>query len=365
MGKSSPPPPPEMPPPPAVPQPPKPDPMIGQAAMKAAETGEQYLSWMQDQAAITNAWALEDRDRFKGVFQPLEDRMIADALDYASPERKALAASEAIADVRQQAAIGEQTRNRQMAAMGVNPASGRFAGEARRSGMAGDLAAAGAGNMARRQTEATGQAKMASVVNMGRGMAVNPATSMGLGNQAANAGFAGAMQGYNQQGGLLNQQHGNALNAWATQAGLAQNAWSAQANYGLAQHGAQMDAWAAQQGQMAGIGQGIGAVIGALPFPSSKEKKTANRKAMGVLDAVKSMPVEEWEYKQGQGDGGGQRHVGPYAEDFQRATGLGNGREISVIDAVGVNMGATQELAAQVERLESKIDRMGGKSRTA
>ena len=304
---------------------PKPDKNIGVAAMKSAEMGEKYLSWMQDQSDITNAWALEDRDRHQSVFQPLEDQMISDAQNYASPERKALSASEAIGDVRQQFEVGRQQQGRQLTAMGVSPASGRFAGETRRGATAESLAAAGAGNMARRRVEEAGDAKMAGIVNMGRGMAVNPATSMGIANQAGAQGFSGAMSGYNQKGDLL-----------------------------LSQHNAQMNAWNANNQMMSGIGQGVGMLAGA--FMSSKDSKTKKKKSMGVLDAVKSMPVEEWEYKQGMGDGGGKKHVGPYAEDFQRATGLGNGREISVIDAVGVNMGATQELARQVERIERKMD---------
>lgn len=312
---------------------PKPDPRIGDAAVKSAEMGERYLDWMQSQAGITNQWAEQDRARFKGTFEPLEDRMVQSALDANTPESRAAAASEAVADVRQQAGIGRQQQQRQMASMGVNPASGRFDAEMRRGQTAEALAAAGAGNMARRQTEALGDSRMAGVVNMGRGMAVNPGQAMGLANNASSQGFSGAMGGYNQQGNLL-----------------------------LGQHQAEMNAFNAQQAMMGGIGQGVGMLAGAV-FRSSKDSKTGKKKAMGVLDAVKSMPVEEWEYKQGMGDGGGRKHVGPYAEDFQRATGLGNGREISVIDAVGVNMGATKELAGQVERLEGKIDRLSGPKR--
>ena len=313
---------------------PKPDPRIGEAAIKSAETGERYLSWMQDLSKVSQGWAQEDRARYKGVFEPLEDQLIADAQQAASPERKAMAASEAIADVRQQAALGRGQEQRQMAAMGVNPASGRYAGETRRSQTAEAIAAAGAGNMARRQTEAQGHAKMASVVNMGRGMAVNPGTSLGMTANMGGSGFQGAMQGYNQKGGLLNQQFQN-----------------------------EMQAWQAQQGMMGSLGGAVGSVVGAF-WPSSKDMKKDKKKAMGILDAVKDMPVEEWEYKQGMGDGGGRKHVGPYAEDFQRATGLGDGRSISIIDAVGVNMGATKELAGQVDRIEAKIDQMARKPRS-
>ena len=314
---------------------PKPDKRIGEAAMKSAELGERYLELMQGQAGITNQWALEDRARHRNVFQPLEDQMIRDAQDAMSPERRAAMASEAVADVRQQSALGRQMQTRQLSALGVNPASGRFGADVQRGQTAEALAAAGAANQARRQSEAIGDSKMANIVNMGRGMAVNPATSMSLSNNASAQGFGGAMGGYNQQGSLLTSQHNS-----------------------------QMQAWQANQQMMGGIGQGVGMVLGAMPFTSSKDTKTKKKKALNVLDAVKGMPVEEWEYKAGMGDGGGRKHVGPYAEDFQKATGLGNGREISVIDAVGVNMGATQELASQVDRLEGKIDKMSSKTRS-
>jgi hypothetical protein len=306
---------------------PSPDPRMGEAALKSAQTGERYLEWMQGMSGVTQGWAETDRARFKGVFEPLEDQMVADAQSYASPARREMSASEAIADVRQQAGIGRQMQTRQLASMGVNPASGRFEAETRRSGTAETLAAAGAGNMARRQTDAIGEAKLANMVNMGRGMAVNPGTSMGMSANMGSSGFSGAMQGYNQQGSILGQQHR-----------------------------AQMDAWSANQSQYAGIGQGLGMLAGA--FMSTKDSKTKIRKPMSVLETIKGMPVKEWEYKQGMGDGGGQKHVGAIAEDWQKSTGLGDGKSISVIDAIGVNLGAAQELAAKVEKLESKIRKL-------
>ncbi|SDX74148.1 tail fiber domain-containing protein [Roseicitreum antarcticum] len=303
---------------------PGPDPRMGEAALMSAQTGERYLAHMQGLSSITQGWAEEDRERYQTTFQPLEDQMIEDAQNYDSPERRAAAASEAVADVRQQSAMAGQQRNRQMGAMGVNPASGRFAGETRRAGTAESLSAAGAGNMARRQVEAGGEARMASVVNMGRGMAVNPATSMGMAGNMSAQGHTGAMQGHGQMANIFGQQHS-----------------------------AQMAQFNANNSTMGGIGGALGSIVGALPFTSDENAKKNKSKAIGVLDAVKNMRVEQWDYKAGEGDGG--RHVGPYAQEFQRETGLGDGKSISVIDAIGVNMGATKELAAQVERLEKAI----------
>lgn len=303
---------------------PSPDPRMGEAAMLSAETGQQYLRFMQGQADIANRWAGEDRTRSQGVYQPIEDQFIADSVGYDTPERRAAAASEAVADVRQQSAIARAGSERRLTGMGVTPGSGRFAGETRRADAAEGLAAAGAANMARRNVQAQGEARVANVVNMGRGMAVNPATSLGLANGAASSGFSGAQQGYGQQASILGQQHD-----------------------------AQMRAWSADQQASAGIGGALGQLAGAFLFSSSKEVKHDKKKVFGILDAVKDMPVEKWTYNEGEGDG--KTHIGPYAEDFAEKTGLGDGKTLSVIDALGVNMGAIKELAMQVDDLASRI----------
>ena len=299
---------------------PAPDPRIGDAAMRSADLGEKYLEFMRGQADKANAWADEDRARYKGVYQPVEDKYIADAATYASPERKAAMAAEAVADVRQNSALARGQGERRLAAMGVNPASGRAVETVRRDNASEALAAAGAENLARRQVEATADNMTANVINMGKGMAVNPGTSLDLANSAAASGTSGAMGGYGQQGDLLNAQ------------------WKQR-----------MAGWEANQGIMGQIGGALGSVVGAMPFMSSKDAKQKKRSVLGVLDAVKAMPVEKWSYKKGMGDGG--EHIGPYAEDFKAKTGLGNGREISVIDAVGVSMGAIKELAAKVDEI--------------
>lgn len=65
------------------------------------------------------------------------------------------------------------------------------------------------------------------------------------------------------------------------------------------------------------------------------------------------MPVEEWRYKPDapMGDGGAAKHVGPMAQDFQKATGKGDGTTINVVDAIGTTLGAVQELDAKVDKL--------------
>lgn len=357
---------------------PAPDPQIGEAAKMQAQISKEWLDFAREAYGVANdrqvdidaltkkvteqqlatqdqanAWAKEDRDRYKTTFQPMEDQYVKDAQDWDSAERQDKMASEAKADVLSSAAQQRQAGQRSMAAMGVSPTSGRFAGVNRAGEVQTGLAAAGAQNTARNQVRSQGMAMKADAINMGKGLPSQAAGSAGLGltagssalnsNLAANAswgsnnaimtnGFGGAANGYANQANILNQQYQGQLSAWATQ----QQASSS--NFG---------------GLMGGIGSMAGMFMS-----SSKDVKEDKVPVEGALDAVNEMPVEEWSYKQGEGDGG--RHIGAYAEDFQRATGKGDGKSIPIIDAIGVNMKATQELDQKVEKLADAVSSLAG-----
>lgn len=305
---------------------PRPDPNIGIAAAKSAETGEMMLKWMQDQSKITNQWATEDRSRYKSVYEPLQDQFIAEAQGYDTPERRQSAADIAAADVAVANSNAQGQRLRQAMSMGVNPASGRFMAAGAKGATDAALGEAGARNLARRQVEETGRGLRASAVNMGNGQAVNPATSMGISNGAAQAGFSGAMQGYNQQGNLLNTQYQQ-----------------------------QMQSYQAKQAGIGGLFGALGTVVGAMPWASSGDIKhdkmpVDDEQALG---AVRKMPVEAWTYNEGQGDGG--RHIGPYAEDYTEATGQGDGTSIDPITMNGVLLGAVRALDKKITQLAGAL----------
>lgn len=101
----------------------------------------------------------------------------------------------------------------------------------------------------------------------------------------------------------------------------------------------------------ASIIKGIGTIAS---FFSSKDAKEGKAPVDGeqVLEGIQTMPVESWKYKDGIEDG--QRHIGPYAEDFAARFG-GDGKTINMIDAVGVNMAGTKELANKVAELEKQV----------
>ncbi|KIO48181.1 hypothetical protein [Nitrosospira sp. NpAV] len=122
-------------------KPPKPDPLIGQAAMS-------------------------NRD----LFAPLEARMVRDASEIDSPERKGKLAGEAAADVSRGYQGALESNQRSMGRLGINPDSGRFQALTQdiNLGLAKDTA--GAMNKARRDTELQSMAMREGVVKFGRNM---------------------------------------------------------------------------------------------------------------------------------------------------------------------------------------------------
>jgi hypothetical protein len=70
-----------------------------------------------------------------------------------------------------------------------------------------------------------------------------------------------------------------------------------------------------------------------------------------ILARVTSLPIETWSYK-----GEAARHLGPMAQDFAAAFGLGaDDRHIFPLDAGGVALAAIQGLHAQVQAQGARL----------
>ena len=397
----------------SAPSAPKPDPNIGRAALKQAETGEDWLKFTQDAFKVSTQrqaeldkltkqvtdrqlklsedqiglakqttakqlefaddnlkYAREDRARYKEVFQPVEDSFVDQATNYDTPERRAAEAAEAKADVQAASAQAREASQREAAGLGVNPNSGRFAGVSRANDLGTALGSAGAQNNARKQVESTGLALKADVANLGRGLPAqssqaaavglnagnsgvsNSGNAVGLGintlgsgvaaaqnNQSlsnsatgiANAGFQGAMQGYQGQAQTLQNQYDTQVGIWQTQQQIAGQ-------------------------QAAGIGSALGGLAG-LFFMSDENTKTDKKKVPEgeALKAVEESPASTYEYKPGMGDGGGEKHVGPMAQDMQEATGMGDGKKIAVQDMLGLHHAAIGELDKKVDKIAAAV----------
>ncbi|PTW53565.1 endosialidase-like protein [Breoghania corrubedonensis] len=354
---------------------PDPDPNIGKAALKQAETGEAWLDFAKDAYSqnlerqdvldnLTNQiteqqlglatdqadWSREDRERYTSVYQPIEDDYIEKATNYATENRQNEAAAEARADVQQSAANARAASERQASSLGIDPSSGRFAGIQAATDNQQALSEAQAANTARQSVRDKGLALEADVVNMGKGYAstagaaaagsVSASGTALSGTQATNAqalsasnvmnsGYSGAMQGYAGQANTLSNLYGLQLQQWQAEQ-------------------------QAQNSSMSGLLGGIGSAVG-LAFSSDENLKEdfADIPDGAALDAVENMPVSEWNYKPGVADEG--RHVGPMAQDFARETGRGDGHSIPVQDAIGVTMAAVQDLSHEVAGIKKAV----------
>lgn len=73
-----------------------------------------------------------------------------------------------------------------------------------------------------------------------------------------------------------------------------------------------------------------------------------------VLDGLRTMPVSSWSYRV---DDTGIRHIGPTAQDFRRAFGLGNDSvSIATVDADGVALAAAKALDARDRAQQAEIE---------
>ncbi len=72
-----------------------------------------------------------------------------------------------------------------------------------------------------------------------------------------------------------------------------------------------------------------------------------------VLDKVASMPIESWNYKKEEDT---IRHIGPMAQDFHAAFGVGeNDKTITTVDADGVSLAAIQGLYQLVQQQQALL----------
>ncbi|CAJ0860512.1 hypothetical protein AMST5_01309 [freshwater sediment metagenome] len=220
-----------------------------QAAQAQTQLGQDWLQFAKEQTAIgnerqtkldaltekvttqqlesaktANQWATEDRARYKSVFQPLQDKFIDKANNWDSADAQAKAASEVRADVMNNAAAQKAAGDRAMAARGINPASGAYAGVERAQATHTALGAAGAENTARNQLRTQAVGLQGDALNIGNGLPSQAldASRVGTATGSSAAGVAGNAEqnwrgnlgimtsGFQAAGGLYN----SAGNAW-------------------------------------------------------------------------------------------------------------------------------------------------------
>ena len=367
------------------------DPMAGFAAMMQAQNagqeaalGQNWLDFAKQQFSVANdrqapidaftakvtqsqldaqnnanQWSSDANARSKSIFQPAQDAFLAKANNWDSADNQAKAAAEAGADVSSNIALQKQQNDRDLAAKGIRPDSGAYAGINQATATEGALAEAGAENNARNQVRKEAIGLQGDAINMGNGLPGQAATDLSLGvgsGTSAESGTLAANNNWRSNIGIMNSGFTGAGSLFNS----AGNAWGNvyKNRVGLLNGQDEMN-----NAGMNALAVGAGSLIGmAKPwsFMSDENAKEDKREVKGILKALQKMPVEAWRYKSGQGDG--KQHIGPYAQDFKRATGLGDGTSINVIDALGVTMGAVKELAERVGNRKGNRARPKAKS---
>ena len=281
--------------------------------------------------------AQDDRQPFRA----LENQMVTEALNQDRTGYRNLMAGRAASDVEQAATTARATAVRNLSRMGINPNAARFADLNNEIALNTTAQKAGAMTNARLAADQMLDQKRMNAINVGRNLPQTQLSAIGTGSSVgnSNAGLFGAQEGTMYRGyqGAMSGYQG-ALGAQGAIGNMMNQGYQNQ----LAAYNADNAAWG-------GIGQLAGSAA-MMYFSSEDMKKDKQPMDRGeALGAVRNMPVERWTYKEGVEDGG--RHVGPYAEDFARQTGVGNGRAINVQDAIGVALGAIKDLDAKVEAL--------------
>ncbi|MBI2566918.1 MAG: hypothetical protein HYV63_07810 [Candidatus Schekmanbacteria bacterium] len=102
-------------------------------------------------------------------------------------------------------------------------------------------------------------------------------------------------------------------------------------------------------------------IAGTLTQSSSRAVKghVVSAESLNVLGHLKNLEVALWSYKH---DAPTVKHLGPFAEDFHAAFGLGESSTgIAVSDVAGVALVAVKELQAELEAKNARIDEMSAR----
>ena len=211
--------------------------------MKQQATDQQKLS--QEQVSLNMEMqkrqmeiAEEQYQRYKTVFQPLQDDIVKQANEYDTAGNQERLASSALGDVNTQFENQRQQTRMQGRAYGIDPTSGRYQGAENANSVMQAGTAAAASTRARDAAVQLGWAKKMDAIGLGSGIFSNQATSTGLalnaGNSAISAGqvpmsnfssmtasggsaFGTGMAGYNSAGQLGVQKYGADINAYNSQ----------------------------------------------------------------------------------------------------------------------------------------------------
>jgi hypothetical protein len=187
-----------------------------QAAMDANQTAKDQLAWAKQQyaenkpltdkivnLAIANSEeqaqnARTDRARYQAVYQPQEDKLVADADDYSSPARLQQQMGAAEATTAEQVNQARDASLANLQSYGVKPGAGKYLGADIAARTAGGAAGAAAGTTAATNTENIGRALREEAINVGKGYPAQVTSSYGGSTSAGASGNTSMNQTFQQ-----------------------------------------------------------------------------------------------------------------------------------------------------------------------
>lgn len=190
----------------------------------------------------------------KGTFRPVEQELVDKARRYNTESKREELARTASADVAQAFDVARDQQNRQLAAAGIRPNSGRFAALNQTMLTQEALARAGAQNTARAMATDKGTALMYDAAGLGRNLATNASTAYGVGLSAGQ----GARQSAQAPGAIMGQGFTGAINANNSAIG----GYGTAGNIYGQEFNARMQGYNAQQQAQADMWGGVGKFAG-------------------------------------------------------------------------------------------------------
>jgi hypothetical protein len=326
-----------------APSAPAPDPNIGIAAAQNAETakamlemGKDQLAWNKEQYAdiapfIKDALqtqsqvskdnqdrATEQWQRYKDLFAPVEDQYVKEAMNEGSDAQQAQEADKARAAVAGSYEAQKGAAARNLARMGVNPNSAKFADFELSTGNAQAADEAGAANTARTNARLRGMAMRQGVAQFGRGM---PSTGIAA-DQLALSGASGSV---GSAGASINAGNAGAASALPWYQGSV-GANTAAGNLYLGQFNAQMQGYQAQTAADSQMFGGLGN-LGGMVLSAGKAPWWLAAKG-GI---IKKWGVQRKGYASGgivRGPGDGSVDTVPATVDGKQPAALANGEGV-------------------------------------
>lgn len=280
-------------------------------------------------------------------FAPINEKISTDAMGYDTQERRDAAAAQAQADVGTAGDAGRATLAREIESRGGDVNSGNFQATLANAGVREAAIKAGAGNLARRQVEETGAARLASAANLGQTINTQGVQQTQTGLTLGNSAVTNAQVPLNNEMKQIEAENSAYNQGAQVRLGANQQAISAQGQK-------------KEEGSILGgaLTAGVGILGGIL---SDKNEKTKRRPASDkkAMDAVRKTPVALWQYrKDSVAADGGKEHIGPMAQDVRKHMGekaAPGGKVIDTINMNGITLAAAKNLDRRLAKVERKL----------